>query len=72
MPGKLPVILRWENANGSPQMNLTCQCGEPVVSFAKVEGGSAEVRCPKCKTYVQVRASREVLPEGGKPGSGKR
>ena len=71
MPGLLPIVLRWENANGDPRMNFTCQCGEAVAAYAKVEGGSAEARCPKCHTFVQIRASREYLAEGGKPGSGK-
>ena len=71
MPGKLPAVVRFENDNGHSRLAFTCLCGEAVNSFVAIETGSAEARCPKCGVFVQVRASKEILAEGGKPGSGR-
>ena len=71
MPGKLPAVARWEYDNGNSRLSFSCQCGEAVNSFVVVENASAEARCPKCGTFLQVRASKEYLAEGGKPGSGR-
>jgi len=72
MPGPLPILVRFENRNGDPQMSFTCQCGESPCAYVAIDGGSVEARCPKCGVYVQLRASRSYEAEGGKPGSGKR
>jgi hypothetical protein len=71
MPGPLPVVARFENDNGGPRLSFACQCGEAVSAYALIEGASAEVRCPKCGVYVQLRASRSYEAEGGKPGSAR-
>ena len=71
MPGPLPATARFENANGGPRLSFSCRCGEPVNTYVTIEGGSAEARCPRCGVFVQIRASREYLCDGGKPGSGK-
>lgn len=71
MPGPLPTVLRFEQDPGSERMSFRCACGESVNTFVCVESGSCEGRCPKCGVFVQVRASKEWVCEGGKPGSGK-
>lgn len=49
---------------GNSSMAFICICGEAMAEGVYVhldEGGSsAELRCPKCRRYYQVRCSREV------------
>lgn len=71
MPGPLPALARFENANGGPKMMFACYCGEPVNTYVTIDNGSAEAHCPRCGVFVQIRASRSYEAEGGKPGSGR-
>ena len=72
-PAALPIMESFHSRNGGSDMAFLCSCGEAVaVGVAIAENGSsAEARCPGCGLLVQVRASREYLAEGGRPGSAK-
>ena len=61
---QLPVYACLRQDERGASVSFVCQCGEAQVqkTFAHLDetGSSAEVRCPKCHRYIQIRASREV------------
>jgi hypothetical protein len=71
MPGSLPAVVRFESDGARSRLSFSCLCGESVNAFVTVDASGAEARCPICGTFVQVRASKEYLADGGKPGSGR-
>lgn len=71
MPGPLPIVCRFENDNGHSRMSFRCACGESVAAYVTAVSGGVEAQCPKCRLFVQLRASKEYAAEGGKPGSGR-
>ena len=48
--------------DGSSTIAFLCSCGEANVrtvwAHVSEAGSSAEVQCPACKRYIQLRASR--------------
>jgi len=77
LPGKFAPWGRWEvNADGRVCMAWRCACNVGAVHTQYVtldeNGSSVEMRCPTCRQMLcQIRVSKEICANGGKPGSGR-